>query len=139
MKRRVAAAILVVVHCVAVDQSDVPRWKEAGVFSREEPGGWEGMEDQLVPDFKGSYGVARVTTPHAHARDHAIDAHWVEDASGRVLNFKDLTEGGIISMLPLPSSALGDLYAFSHSDTYGTWVTKRTIKSHATHSAHSEL
>ena len=40
-------------------------------------------------------------------------------------------------MLPLRSA--GDLLAFSHSDTYGTWVTKRTITSHATHSAHSEL
>ena len=124
-----------IIGTAAVDQFDVTAWKRAGVHSADSPGPHKDRASTLVPTFNIHYGVARVFTPHPRT-DHII-AHWVEDADGNVLAFNDISdEETSLSALPLPRNAAGELSAFSHSTTYGTWRAseKVTVGGHPSHS-----
>jgi hypothetical protein len=124
-----------------LDKSNVAAWKAAGVFSASAPGPHGGSEAALAPEFKVNYGTARIVSKQA------VDAHWVENADGEVLAFRQVEDGANewdapvsrLSMMMLPDSAIGELHAYAHSDEHGTWRATLSVESHATHHVHSEL
>merc|ERR1712216_1068552 len=110
MALHMAIAFLAAALSTRLATSSPAEWKAAGVFSRSEPGPWKGLEAMHVPNVSPMQGNQVVVgAMHAMTEDHYITAQWLEDASGNVIEKKDLTPSSRSANMFIVSSAEGPI------------------------------
>lgn len=98
------------------------------VYTRDNPGMWEGKVGSHAPVVAVDNGNVSVTTRHGMSEAHFIVRHTLVLADGTVAGTKTFTPADEPeSTYVLPDGYKGDIYATSFCNLHDFWLTTATV------------